>query len=333
MRSQAQSVEHKKRNSHAIYVDGLSFMKLLLTGAFSYSKEQLNNLQALGFDISFVQDERVALDLDVTDIDAVVCNGLFLNNDISTFTDLKFVQLTSAGLDRVPVEYINKHKIKLCNAAGVYSIPMAEWAVLKILEIYKKSAVFHELQKKQVWEKQKDLIELSGKTATIIGFGNVGMEIAKRLKAFGVKVIGVDTRTLNAEEREGVDGFCTPADMDKVLCKSDIVILTLPLTRQTRHFMNTGRLALMKRGSVLINISRGGVIDETALVKALQSDKFLGVALDVFEEEPLPQDSLLWGFEQLIITPHNSYVSDKTNERLFELITKNLKMFINECNE
>lgn len=304
-------------------------MKLLLTGAFNYSKEQLNDLQALGFDITFVQDERVALEFDVSDIDAVVCNALFLNNDISKFTGLKFVQLTSAGLDRVPVEYMNEHKIKLCNAAGVYSIPMAEWTVLKVLEMYKKTRQFYMSQGKRDWQKNYDLLELNGKTAAIIGFGNIGLEIAKRLRAFGVKVIGVDTRMLKSEEREMVDDFCLSTEIDEVLNKSDIVILTLPLTEQTRHLMNNDRFAAMKNGGVLINVSRGGVIDEAALVENCQNGKFLGVALDVFEEEPLPKDSILWNLEGMIITPHNSFVSDKINERLYGVILTNLKAYIN----
>lgn len=169
-------------------------MKLLLTGAFKYSEEQLENLKSLGYEILYIQDERVPLEIDVSDVDAVVCNGLFLYNDIKKFESLKFVQLTSAGLDRVPLDYIKDHGIKLFNAKGVYSVPMAEWVVLKILEIYKKSRKFYEAQREHKWEKQRDLFELTNKTAAIIGFGDVGAEVAKRLKAFDVKVVGVGRR-------------------------------------------------------------------------------------------------------------------------------------------
>src|SRR5690606_16220867 len=119
-------------------------MKLLLTGAFKYSEEQLDSLKSLGYEILFIQDERVPLEVDVSDVDAVVCNGLFLYNDIKKFKNLKFIQLTSAGLDRVPLDYIKDQGIKIFNARGVYSVPMAEWVVLKILEIYKKSRKFYE---------------------------------------------------------------------------------------------------------------------------------------------------------------------------------------------
>jgi len=307
-------------------------MKLLLTGTFNYSKEQLNRLLVLGYNIIFVQDERIPLSettpkLDVSTIDAVVCNGLFLYNDITQFNSLKFIQLTSAGMDRAPLDYINAHGIQIANAIGVYSPPIAEWVVLKVLEIYKKTHQFYEAQIGRKWLKQRDLLELTGKTAAIIGFGNVGVEIAKRFKAFDVNVIGVDSRSLEPAEAGLINELCVPDEIDKVLNKSNIVILALPLTEQTRHLINRHRFAAMKDGSVLVNVSRGGVIDETALIEALQSDKFLGVALDVFEEEPLPENNLLWDFDRLIITPHNSFVSDKVNERLFEVIISNLSEF------
>lgn len=296
-------------------------MELLLTGAFKYSEEQLNRLRTLGYEIAFVQDERIPLEIDVSDIEAVVCNSLFLYNDIAKFKNLKLIQLISAGLDRVPLDYIKEKGIKLFNAKGVYSVPMAEWVVLKILEIHKKSKQFYKNQEKHKWEKQRDLLELKDKIAVIIGFGDVGTEVAKRLKAFGVHVIGIGRRK---KEFQLLDEYYLIDYIDEVLRKSDIVILTLPLTEDTRHLIKEEKIRQMKDDCVLVNVSRGGVIDEKSLVKALQSGKFLGVALDVFEEEPLSENSSLWDFENVIITPHNSFVSDKVNDRLFELILKNL---------
>ncbi len=295
--------------------------KLLLTGAFKYNQEQLSNLEHLGYEIVFVQDERKTLNIDVSDIDAVVCNSLFIYNDIKEFKNLRTIQLTSAGLDRVPLDYINEKGIQLFNARGVYSIPMAEWVVLKILEIYKKSRKFDKNQDEHKWDKQRDLLELTDKTAAIIGFGSVGYEVAKRLKAFDVKVIGVGRRKI---ESDLLDEYYLIEDIDEVLKRSDIVVLTLPLTEETKHFMDRDKISNMKDNSVLVNVSRGGVIDEVDLINAIRYGKFLGVALDVFEEEPLGRDNPLWNFENVIITPHNSFVSDKVNERLFKLIINNL---------
>jgi len=302
-------------------------MNLLLTGAFKYSKEQLDSIQDLGYDITFVLDERASLsevkpDFDVAFVDAVVCNGLFLYNDITQFKNLKFIQLTSAGMDRVPLDYIKEHGIQLFNARGVYSIPMAEWAVLKILEIYKRSRQFYKSHEEKQWVKNRDLLELTGKTASIVGFGSVGTEIAKRLKAFGVNILGVDLYSVKSDY---ADEAYLINDIEVVLSKSDIVILSLPLTKQTHHLIDKDKLAAMKENIVLINVSRGGVIDEGVLIEALEDGKFLGIALDVFEQEPLPEDSQLWNSEKVIITPHNSFVSDRVNDRLFELMLRNLK--------
>lgn len=299
-------------------------MKVLLTGAFSYSKEQLDKIKSLGYDVIFVQDERVSLKIDVTDIDAVVCNNLFLYNDIKKFKNLKLIQLTSAGLDRVPLDYIKETGIKIFNAKGVYSTPMAEWVILKILEIYKKSRYFYEAQQSHKWEKQRDLLELTDKNASIIGYGDVGTEIAKRLKPFGVNIIGVGRRHL---ESKLIDEYYLIDEIDEALKKSDIVILTLPFTKDTINLIDEKMIKYMKDDSILINISRGGIIEEEALINGIRRNKFLGVALDVFEEEPLRQDSPLWELENVIITPHNSFVSDKVNERLFLQVVQSLSFF------
>jgi len=299
-------------------------MKLLLTGAFNYSKEQLDQIKSLGCEILFIDDERVSLKVDVTEVDAVVCNCLFLYQDITDFNNLQLIQLTSAGLDRVPLDYIKEKGIRLFNAGDAYSIPMAEWAVLKILEIYKKSRYFYKAQDQHRWEKKRDLLELTARKAAIIGLGQVGGAIASRLKSFRVTITAIDIQKV---ESEFIDRYCTIEELDEVLGTSDIVILALPLNTETRHLIDAGRIKLMQDHSVLVNLSRGGLIDEAALVAALQAGKFRGVALDVFEEEPLPPESPLWDLERVIITPHNSYMSDRVHERLFGLIINNLKKF------
>lgn len=191
-------------------------MKLLLTGAVDYTASQLKFLKNMGFKIKFVQDERRKIDFDVSEVEAVVCNGLFLYNDIERFTSLKHIQLTSAGLDRVPLDYINGKKINLYNAKDIYSIPMAEWAVLKVLEIYKSSNFFRKNQENKEWEKKRDLIELTDKVVTIVGCGNVGLEVAKRFKAFGTIVYGVGRRKI---ESPYIDEGFTLSELEEVLKK------------------------------------------------------------------------------------------------------------------
>lgn len=301
-------------------------MKLLLTGAFNYSSEQLEELKGLGFDITFVQDERIPLDIDCSEFEAVVCNGLFLKTPIEKFSSLKFIQATSAGLDRMPMDYIVENNICLKNARGVYSIPMAEWCICKILDIYKKSSFFYENQKKSEWNKNRSLLELNGKTATIVGAGDIGTQIAKRLRAFEVNVIAVD---ILKPQSDYYNSYVSVNDIKKAICVSDIVVITLPLTDETRNMFNADMFSCMKSDSIIINLSRGGIIDEEALSEALDTGGIMSSALDVFAQEPLQKDSVLWNKSNILISPHNSFVSENNAERMYSLILKNLKEYLN----
>lgn len=302
-------------------------MKTLLTGCFSYTPEQLSALCALGAEIVFVQDEREFLQIPVQDIEAVVCNNLFLYNDISKFKSLKLIQATSAGLDRLPLDFIQQNNIALFNARGVYSIPMAEFAVCGVLELYKHSNLFFENQKKHFWEKDRTVRELQGDTVCIVGCGSVGTECAKRFKAFGTAVIGAD---LVEPQREYYDEYVPMNRLSEALAKSDAVILTLPLTDETCEMFNKDMFACFKDGAVLVNIARGAVVNERDLISALKSKILGGAVIDVFENEPLPENSPLWDMENVIITPHNSFVSPKNNGRLFELIIDNFKKYMDK---
>lgn len=300
-------------------------MKTLITGAFKYSKEQIDILNSIGCQTVFVQDERQELNIDVSDIEAVICNGLFLYNDISKFKNLKFIQLTSAGFDRVDMDYIKENNIQIHNAKGVYSAPMAEWVVLKILEIYKNTKFFIRNQDNKVLGKKRDLLELTDKTVTIVGCGNVGIEVAKRLKAFGCKTNGVARRQV---QYDYIDKVYSIKDLDEALKVSDIVVLTIALNEETKHLFNKERFKAMKDDAVLVNVARGAIVNESDLIDVLKEGKFLGVALDVMESEPLGAESELWEFDKVLITPHNSFVSDRVGSRLFDLMCDNVNKFM-----
>ena len=300
-------------------------MNLLLTGAFNYSEDQLNRLKDLGYSLTFVQDERIELDIDCSEFDAVVCNGLFLYTPVESFKKLKYIQSTSVGLDRLPLEYIKENNIELKTARGVYSIPMAEWCVSRILDVYKQSEFFFENQKNKKWEKHRGLIELYGKKTTIVGAGDIGTQTAQRLKAFGVDVMAVDIIKPTAE---CYSQYFDISNIKEALNISDIVIITLPLTDTTRNMFNADLIAEIKNGDILVNMARGGIVNETALANALETGKLGAGILDVFENEPLSTDSILWNTKNLLITPHNSFVSDKNSERLFDIIYSNLAQYI-----
>ena len=296
-------------------------MKLLITGAWKCTSTQLNQIESMGHSVVFMQNEKDELPCMYEEVEGVICNGLFLSHPIEKFISLRYIQLTSAGFDRVPMDYVQAHGITIHNARGVYSIPMAEFAISGILQLYKQSRFFYENQKKSVWEKNRSVLELYGKNVCIVGCGSVGTECAKRFQVFGCRVIGVD---LFQREDAAYEKMYSLACFDEGLSQADVVVLTLPLTEETRHMMNETRFSAMKDNSVLVNIARGAVVDEEALLKAVD-EKLLGAVLDVFEEEPLSPDNVLWKKENIILTPHNSFVGDGNGERLFTVIKCNLR--------
>lgn len=297
--------------------------QVLLTGSYQYTEEQIHMIEKLGWKVTFVKNELEPIGVSADQFDAVVCNGLFLHNDIAEFKKLKLVQATSVGVERLPIEYMEKHHIMYYNAKGVYSIPMAEWAVMSILQIYKNVYGFFRKQQEHRWEKDRSLMELTGKKVCIIGYGEVGRETAKRLVAFGTEITAVNRSRV---EEDGVISRWLPLDrLDEALPEADIVILCIALTEETKGLLNTDRLQRMKQGSLLVNVARGALIDEKALIRCLKEEKLRGAALDVFETEPLPEESELWEMPGVIISPHNSFVGDQIRERMFDLICENLK--------
>lgn len=297
-------------------------MKLLLTGAFKYTDQKLSILKNLGHEIIIHQDEKAPLSIDVSNIEAVICNALFVYNDIKDFNHLKYIQLTSAGYDRVPIEYIKKNNINIFNAHNVYSVPIAEWVTLKILEFYKSSSFFFGNQKNRIWEKKRNLLEMKNKTVSIVGYGNVGKEVAKRLASFDMKLIAVDVKRPNCQY---IEDYFDVSELYSALRQSDVVVLTLPLTKETYHLIDEDALNQIKDQALIINVARGSIIEEKALIKQLKYGRFGGVGLDVFENEPLQKTSELWNFKNVSITPHNAFISEGNDERLFNLIVNNLK--------
>ncbi len=296
-------------------------MNLLVTGAIGSSKDFLSELEMIGYNVIFLQNENDELHISPDKIEGVICNGLFLYHPIEEFVNLKFIQLTSAGFDRVPMDFVEKKGIEIYNARGVYSIPMAEYAVCGVLNLYKQMGFFANNQSKHLWEKHRNLSELFGKTVLIIGCGSVGNECAKRFKAFSTKVLGCDLKPI---DNQNFDKIYHIDELHSVLPMADVVVLTLPLSDKTRHLIDEKAFLKFKDASVLVNISRGAVVDTNALIKALEN-KLYGAVLDVFEEEPLGICSPLWDKPNVIITPHNSFVGENNRSRLFNVIKHNLE--------
>ncbi len=300
-------------------------MKVLITCGYTFREEQLKRLEALGCEVVTWPNEKEPVSESHYDADILLSYRMFEYTDITQFKNLKLIQLTSSGLDHVPLELIRKRGILLCSARGIYSIPIAEWVILKVLEIYKKSRHFEAAQARAQWKQNRHIYELYGKTVGIAGTGSIGTEIAKRVKAFGCDTVGLNT----SGGRRSYFDQCYPTEkLYDFLEQSDIVVLTLPLTKETNHLIDRKALSVMKEEAVLVNVSRGAVINEWDLLHHLGQGHLLGAALDVFEEEPLPPHHDLWRHPKVTATPHNSFLSVNVQDRAFDLAYDNIRAFI-----
>lgn len=296
-------------------------MKVLFTE--NYGKEKFDKIKALGYEIIYCNENIVTNNEDVDDADILVTYNPFKNLDINKMNNLKYIQITSIGIDHIPIDKILNRDILIANNKGSYSAPIGECIVMYILEIYKNSKRFHEQQLNKEWKQNFSISELRNKKIGFIGTGTLATEAAKRLQGFDVEIWGVNTTGHN---KEYFDKCFENDEMDEVFKTCDVVVVTIPATKETLGIINKDKFELMKNGSVFINVGRGNIINEEDLIRYI--NKFRGVALDVFENEPLDKNSMLWEFDNVIITPHNSWVSDNNEERTFNMIYNNLKNYI-----
>ena len=297
-------------------------MKVLFT--YDYGPEKMDSIRELGYELIYIHENEVKSDTDTEDADILVCYNPFSRLDLRRMKELKLIQLSSIGIDQVPLEYIQDRRIILSNNRGGYSIPMGEWIVLKTLEMLKNSKELYRQQQRKQWKIDTNVLELYGKTIGFVGTGTIAHEAAKRLQGFEVRILGVNTTGYKVEHFQR----CYPIEaLDLMLGECDIVVLTIPHTEKTHHLINQERIEAMREGVYLINVSRGSIVDQEALIRSLQDGKIHTAALDVFEEEPLPPESLLWDLSNAIITPHNSWISEMRNERRFQTIYENLSRF------
>lgn len=296
-------------------------MKILFT--VKVSEKQLQRVKDLGYDVVCISEKKVVNSVETDDADILVAYNPFKRLDISKMKNLKYIMLTSVGFDQLPKEKVLAQNIQVSNNRGGYSIPMAEWIVMCILEIYKRTKAFYKQQEQKLWHMDVVSIkELCGQRIGFLGTGTIAVEAAKRLKGFGVELWGYNT---NGREIEYFDRCFGKNQIDEIFKNCDVVVSTMPCTAETEGMLDKDKFSIMKEGSSFINVGRGKLVKEDDLVQYL--DKFKGVALDVFEEEPLRADSPLWEAENVIVTPHNCWVSDKNQDRVEELMYSNLKKY------
>lgn len=300
-------------------------MKVLFT--YDYGKEQLDRIRGLGYEVVIINEDTFT-ELQVPfDADVLCCYNPFERVDINKFTKLKLILLSSIGIDFIPKDDIIKNSIILTNNRGGYSIPMGEWIVMNLLMLSKKSTTFWDNKKQKKWKLDTKLTELYGKTVTFLGTGTISTEAAKRLQGFGMNVVGVNTKGTISQY---FDKAYSLDEVKTAISMADYLVMVLPFTEKTHHFLDQEKLGWMKDSARLINVSRGNVIDERAMTKALKDKAIAGAALDVFEEEPLSVDSELWDMDNVYISPHNSWISEQRDARRFDLIYENLKAYIED---
>jgi phosphoglycerate dehydrogenase-like enzyme len=242
---------------------------------------------------------------------------------------LRWTHTRAAGVDRgqlQPMSTFRERGITVTNGSGISSVPIAEYVVMAVLAVAKGLPALLAQQAERAWVKPTATREVLGSKALLLGFGDVGRAVAQRLQPFGVEVTAVRRRP-GADDAgtAGVTEVVGPDDWRPRLAEFDWVVLTAPLTPETRHLVGAPELAAMKDDAWLVNVSRGGVVDQAALTVALSAEAIGGAVLDVTEPEPLPADHALWGLPNAIVTPHCSWVSPSFGARASELFLENLR--------
>lgn len=242
---------------------------------------------------------------------------------------LKWIHSTAAGVAQLMYPELRDSGILVTNPSGIFSPPMAEHTMGLLIALARNfpDSVRHQDRshwgQQDMWDLPQRFTELSGKILLIVGFGSIGRELAKRARAFDMRVWGV-TRSGKSDSRDAEKIF-PASQLEEVLSNADYVVIAAPETTETRHLIGAAQIARMKAGARLMNVGRGSLLDEAALIRALESGALGGAALDVTSIEPLPQESPLWKTRNLFITPHTSAISDRLWDRETALLMELLE--------
>jgi glyoxylate/hydroxypyruvate reductase len=244
---------------------------------------------------------------------------------------LRWVQATSAGIGQFVqrMGYATRMPATVfTTASGVHAQPLAEFCVMAMLMFSRNLWQMQRLQAERRWERF-GATDLAGRTLGIVGVGRIGAAVARLGQALGMQVLGLKRTAAGVDPAAlGCDELAGPEGLGALLRRSEFLVLVTPHTGETERMLGAAELALLPPGAVLINIGRGSVIDEAALVAALQTGRLGGAALDVFEAEPLPPESPLWTLPNVLVSPHSASTSDRENARITELFCANLRRYL-----
>jgi len=241
--------------------------------------------------------------------------------------NLRWVQATSAGIGEVVAEAgLADAPFAITTAAGVHAVPLAEFVVAGALYLIKNFPLLELRKRERVWERFSGG-ELSGRSAAIVGLGAVGRQVGLTLHHLGVEVTGVSRRA-GIETPPGFSTVIPIGHLDDAINGVDLLVVSCPLTRETRGLVGARELALLKAGAIVTNIGRGPVIEEKALLEAIEKGHLGGAVLDVFDREPLPSDSPFWELPNVVVSPHSASTVANENIRLVDLFIDNLRRFL-----
>jgi D-2-hydroxyacid dehydrogenase (NADP+) len=260
--------------------------------------------------------------------EAEIIYGLLLPNDLlSRAPKLKWVQTISAGVNRFVGTDVWNSPVILTSVSGIHATPIGEFVLGFMLMFAKQAPLFIRSQLKHEWRRLMPTV-LRDKTVGIVGLGHIGREVARLAKAFGMKVIATRRSAGPSSRARNVDTLIPVRQLKQLLGESDYVVVSTPLTPETNGLIGEAELKAMKSSAYIINIGRGDIIDEAALVRALDSGKIAGAGLDVTTTEPLPPDSPLWDRDNVIISPHISGGMEDYMQRATDLFCENLKRYL-----
>ena len=276
---------------------------------------------------SFEVRDAGTLQQHIGEADVLVVSGLWRDDLLGRAKRLRFIQSIGAGTDQFPREALAQRGVRLASARGVNARAVAEHVMALILALARRLPEARDNQAKRVWRgmigdltQRED--ELAGKTLIVVGLGQIGGRLAELAKAFDMRAIGIrrDPRA-GAGHADAVHGM---AELKALLPQADFVALTCPLTAETEKLIDADALACMKPSAYLVNAARGRVVDEPALVAALERRQIRGAAIDVTVEEPLPADSPLWAMEHVLITPHTAGETSRYEDNVLAIMQENL---------
>jgi D-2-hydroxyacid dehydrogenase (NADP+) len=272
-------------------------------------------------------DLQVRKELDTILADAEISFGMRTPvNLLARAPKLKWIQVTSAGVDRYLTEEFKRSNIILTNASGIHATPIGEFVVSLMLMFTKNAPLFFDAKQKKQWLRSPGTV-LRGKTVGIVGLGSIGQEVARLCKAFRMRVIAT-RRSPKRRYARNVDLLLPPNGLPRLLEESDYVAICLPLTKETRKLIGEAELKMMKPTAYIINIGRGPIIDEEALIRALEEKQIAGAGLDVFTTEPLPKESKLWDLPNAIISPHVSGGREDYEVGAIDIFCRNLQRYL-----